>query len=301
VTCNDACGETIAHNKNTPHSVLQIPHDTCHKTSYIAGMPHLGIRGLSEKWLTRQCGDLHWHCLAESTESGSSDFRDARGRKVYAAFKAVRLTDAALTHFELDSQFEIETRLRQLTRTVYESEHRLICGGVQRAIITMISVFLRRNIPGDNRSMERTEVNRIYHDDSQRSQHTSPFMLAARAVRLRESWTYDRWRYRDRQELGHFQYACCPSTDFNNAELLYFPVFQEVVDRAEWLWMNRWNVATVSRDIIYHGNVNTYDDLTVTLCGKTSLANIVYHWCDIKHSSDQKVVADVFSIRHFYD
>lgn len=86
-------------------------------TSYLVGMPHLSFVGLSENWLLKHCGDLHWSMLAERMGFGSSDFRDAQGRRLYAAFVAIQLEECRLEEIREDDRLEIVSELSRISRT----------------------------------------------------------------------------------------------------------------------------------------------------------------------------------------
>lgn len=55
------------------------------------GMRMLSPSGLSEQWLLRTCGDIHWEMIAQALGQQDTVFHDAEGRAVYAAFCATDL------------------------------------------------------------------------------------------------------------------------------------------------------------------------------------------------------------------
>ena len=58
-------------------------------------MPQMSLGGLSEAWLFREIGDIHWTMLSSGLESPSSELADANGDRLYATFTRLKLTSTA--------------------------------------------------------------------------------------------------------------------------------------------------------------------------------------------------------------
>src|SRR4026208_1904067 len=58
----------------------------------MVGMPQLGPYGLSENWLLRHFGDIHWRLISESLGTRSADLFDEDGNRLYASFIRVTWT-----------------------------------------------------------------------------------------------------------------------------------------------------------------------------------------------------------------
>src|SRR5215467_6215679 len=56
------------------------------------GMPQMALGCLSENWLLKELGDLHWDRLCHSLRSKSSEITDSAGRRLYATFVRVRVS-----------------------------------------------------------------------------------------------------------------------------------------------------------------------------------------------------------------
>jgi len=54
------------------------------------GMPHLDAAGLSEGWLLRHTGDLHWEAIARRLEVRTDEIRSQAGKRLYPTVVAVR-------------------------------------------------------------------------------------------------------------------------------------------------------------------------------------------------------------------
>ncbi len=233
------------------------------------GMPHLALVGLSENWLLKECGHRHWTLLATKLGLATTDFRDAGGNRLYAAFTAVRVGDAQLENVKEGNELRLLTSLARVSRTQWLSSHAVVCNDQVVARVTMGSVFLRRNVIGSNRHVERAT---LIAAAAWKIAALDGADLLESARRLRsENWRrhggFDR---ASADELAHFTFRPCPYGDFNGADFLYFASFQSIVDRAEWQWTQKMPapLATKQREIFYYGNIDVGDSLRIVLRAK---------------------------------
>jgi probable biosynthetic protein (TIGR04098 family) len=54
------------------------------KRTVQVGMPQMALGFLSENWLLKELGDLHWDKLCNSLQRKSNDLVDSQGRRLYA-------------------------------------------------------------------------------------------------------------------------------------------------------------------------------------------------------------------------
>lgn len=254
------------------------------------GMPHLSGCGLSENWLLKELGHRHWMMLAGQAGMDGPDFRDDEGRQVYAAFCAVRLSNARLDLGVENGALAIRSTMRRVSRTQVESRHELRIDGVAAGLVEMVSTFIRRTGRG-NQSVARVALDDLVPVNS------SPSDLASLAASFRA-------RRRSQHlgidlstvgaELASFDFDPCPELDFNGAGFLYFPSFLAFVDRAEWQ-LCRGRLALARRDAFYHGNVDPGVPLRVVLVAQEPVHWI--RWWRVERTDDRAVLADVFTQR----
>ncbi|MGO4329571.1 Pnap_2097 family protein [Cupriavidus sp. 2TAF22] len=260
------------------------------RTRYVAGMPQLSYTGLSENWLLKTCGDLHWQGLAALAGQPVPEFRDAGGHKSYAAFLAIRVREAALETMGEHAAFAIDTGLQRVTGARHHSTHRVMAGDARRAEVSMMSTFIRRERERDNRSVVRAAFGPAA--EAPLAQATE---MASLAKRFRAAdWGAHLGLAQDTAPARHTaEYLPCPYTDFNGADLLYFASFQAIVDRAEWQWQRFDEPPAVSqRDLFFHGNVNLGDALELSFSAVQSGPAGLAHWCEIRRASDGEKIAD---------
>ncbi|MCW6510917.1 Pnap_2097 family protein [Lichenifustis flavocetrariae] len=261
------------------------------------GMPHLTACGLSETWLLKELGHRHWQLIAQASGLERPVFRDRAGDTVYAAFCGVAIRDARFDALREHDDLLIASDIARVSRTQFASRHHLSREGRALGVVEMLSVFVKRAAPGQNRSIVRVAVAGLGQMPL-RPEFTD---LTTRVPSLRGGdWTeHFGFRADDAEVLESTTILPCPSQDFNGAGLLYFSSFQSAVDRLEWATFGARYPAltTTARDIVYHGNVDIGEPIIVALCGLRETADHLDHWCRLTATRDGRVLADVFSKR----
>jgi len=277
---------------------LPLPAATIPASSITVGMPQLSRNGLSETWLLKEAGHRHWQMLADAFGLALPAFRDRDGATLYATFTGLSMTGADLDRVAEHDRLRFSGRIARVSRTQYQSVQHVTRDGHSVATLALLSIFLRRAVPGDNRSVLRALP------------HPSPPMLtdvppgaplAPLCQRFRrEDWEEHRgFRRADRQRTLSVCVDPCPHGDFNGAGFLYFASFQTILDRAEWALFRDVSATLVSaeRDLFYFGNINPGERLTVWLCGERRDETGLSHWFEIVRDSDGARIADAFTTR----
>lgn len=271
-----------------------LPHISCEQT-YLASMPNLAFTGLSENWLLKECGHQHWLALASLHERPLPDFRDNSGRIAYAAFTAVRSWDMALEQITENRLFHIQTRLSRVGLARHFSEHHVMQGERTVGRLALISTFVSRHTPGDNRSANKA---RLAGSDTKMVQPSMLLQeLQADNRRLRSGdWKSHYGMHQE--ECAPFQlfdFSLCPDVDFNGAGFLYFANFQAMVERAEWAVLGLRRPGHIRRrELHFHGNLNIGDSLQIKL-HPSQPGNKNLHWCELYRRYDGYKLADIFT------
>ena len=270
----------------------------CREQTFLACMPNLAFTGLSENWLLKECGHQHWLALAQLHDRPLPDFRDDTGRIAYAAFTAVRCWDMALPSVAENRSFNIHTRITRSGMARHFSEHTVNLGAQVVARLALLSTFVSRHLPGDNRSVTKARL------ASSKAPGIAPPMqqqLQSDNRRLRAGdWeSHHRLRREHCVLAGTFDYTPCPDADYNGAGFLYFANFQAIVDRAEWALLGLRRLGhTTARELHYYANLNVGDGVRVELhtgCSSDRSA----HWCQIYRRSDNTCLADIFTAKAY--
>lgn len=221
------------------------------------GMAECGWRGLSEGWLLRHLGDVHWAQIAQAMGQTMAVFQDEDGAPVYAAFCAVGVDIFKPALARPGAVLTIGSRLRRLSTTRLISVHDLSIDGTPFGDVTMITTFVRHDPSGRNAQIQRVQPRGVL---------TLPMMepggdggLVEEAARLaRQSSAAN--------PGSDFDVTPCPTTDFNAAGLLYCASYPALADRAEWA-LSRASAQglLIRRRIVFLGNVDPAERVTAQL------------------------------------
>lgn len=260
------------------------------------GMPQLTVNGLSERWLFAECGDRHWRLLAHAAGRAVTGLRDARERRVYPAFRALRLRQASLDGVREDDWLEIGSTLGRVSRTQFFSKHVVTVRGRLCAVVEMLSVFVARDESGVNRTASRSQVPGLLCEAA--SEEGMHFAQRARMpLDLRAGMPGTGAR----QTHGYAPLGLrpCPSLHFNGVGFLYFAAFHELCDQAEWGWFGPEpaRMASSERHLLFHGNLDIGDAVAVQLADFERRPGQLHHHAQIVRKDDQKVIADVVTRR----
>jgi probable biosynthetic protein (TIGR04099 family) len=283
--------------------------------SYSAGMPQLAYAGLSENWLLKECGDLHWDCLARGYGMTAPDFRDVSGEKAYAAFTAIRVSEAVLDGVAENDRIQLDCTIAPAQRAQFFSRHVVTSSVGAVAQVEMLSAFVFRKRRRDNRSVERAvlrlgrawgtpcsasdsdeatrfaeEVRARRHGQRRAQQHVQGAGSCSNGV------ASDCGTARN-PSLPVFTFSPCPNNDFNGANFMYFATFAALVDRAEWRFFKPDPLlALVSREIFYYGNVNVGEDIAIRLLeSQRQDDGGLRHRCLIVRAIDGCAIAEVLT------
>lgn len=218
------------------------------------GMAECGWRGLSEGWLLRHLGDVHWSQIARAMGQSAAVFMDEAGHPVYAAFCAIAQRMMRPDLARPGATLTVASRLRRLSGTRLISFHDLAIDGNAFGAVTMITAFVRHGASGGNAQIRRAQPCGVLHLPQMEPGADAGFADEAAAL------------YRGAEPAAPARavdVTPCPITDFNAAGLLYCANYPALVDRAEWaLWPDGAHAPLTLRKIVYLGNVDPAEPVT---------------------------------------
>lgn len=263
--------------------------------TYLASMPNLAFTGLSENWLLKECGHQHWLALAQLHNRPLPDFVDEQGRIAYAAFTAVKMWDLQLEAIVENRSFQIHTRIGRGGQARHYSEHEVRLGERLMGKLALLSTFVSRHVPGDNRSVNKACLRGSQAPVTQPPEALRDLYADSRRIRS-DDWHRHYGIDRQSAEAARvLDFTPCPDIDFNGANLLYFANFQAMVERAEWTLSGLRRPGHIRRrELHFYGNLNISDSLQLRLHpGQPSHREL--HWCEVYRRSDLFKLADVFT------
>lgn len=217
---------------------------------HVLGMAEMGYRGLSEQWLKRRAGDLHWRLIARAMGQRDALFTCSEGEPLYAAFCATSL-QMTKPHLPcLGGEITLAADLYRVGSGRLASHLRITLDGNVVGHLVLISIFVGRSQVGINRSVIRRSPRALAMPPE------AP--LAVRRVAEQASVVVRQHKHHcgDFSNLtGAQKVLPCPSTDFNAAGLLYFPSYSALADRALFQAGEKHNKVIACRHVVYLGNV----------------------------------------------
>lgn len=274
-------------------------------------LPHMDAAGLSEGWLFRHSGNLHWDRLCAALATPSHELTDDRDRRLYPVFVAIRARydrplSAVVENEALDSRVELAHYGRAFFRSLVS------VGNANGAFaLEMVTTFAARSQAGQNDLHRTTPAARLRYALPQL--RSAPGLLLDRQSMNRRLAT-------SHNLAGHVVdltpaagalhdiHEPSPYADFNGVGLLYFAAYPVIVDTVERRLLRRvelepladdWALATstVARDVFYYRNVNLGDRLVVTLNRATRVPEGYLLHSIVAREHDAVVIADVMTLK----
>jgi probable biosynthetic protein (TIGR04099 family) len=222
-------------------------------------MAEMGYRGLSEQWLLRRAGDLHWRLIAQAMGQHQAIFTCAKGEPLYAAFcfTSLRMTRPKAPY--LGGNLELSGELYRTAQGRLASRQRITLDGGFIGELTLASTFVGRSADGSNSTIVRRNP---------RALAVPPDAPAPVQRIVDRGAAAARWMFHDKlawlKENKGEKILPCPTTDFNAAALLYFPSYSALSDRALFQAGEAQSDFIAAREVSYVGNVEPGEVITVT-------------------------------------
>lgn len=221
---------------------------------YPVNMPQMAMGGLSESWLFKELGDLHWALITDGLGVASSEMADANGDRLYPTFTRIRFrASVPLARFAENDTLRATGGIERFGSTYFFTNWMFAgsSGGIEA---TLMSTFTKRSAEKSNTGLLKGVP--LIPDQCAIPQCAAQpeFAVAFRQHRLAN----------ERPASFVSDYALNPPTDINGVGLLYFAAYPLIVDTCEarahadpvdW-HMDR---SVIARDVFYSANCDLHD------------------------------------------
>lgn len=218
------------------------------RRSLFVNMPQMAMAGLSESWLLKELGDMHWTMITSGLGSRSSALKDGGGNRLYATFTRIGYSlRKPLSAIGEDSGLDLTGTISRFGAGTFISDivlHHELAAGEAR----LMSNFSRRG-EANNTSLLK-------------GQPTIPPNCPIPEVPLPAFVS----EYRDLRArtlaaaLFETEYDIIPFHDVNGVGLLYFAAYPIISDICSLRYSSEFSEqSTVSRDIYYFANADIKD------------------------------------------
>ncbi|ANE50633.1 Pnap_2097 family protein [Flavisolibacter tropicus] len=268
-------------------------------------MPQMANSALSENWLMKYLGDVHWLLLSKGLVQSSSQFKDDLGNRLYATFVRINYSLSSLKKFNENNIINFKGEINRFGNETYLSK---ILGDSNSNNIdaTLMTIFSIRENGGNNEMVKTKPVQCVNHIPE--ISHTPPFLDDYRLLKksLLEEYACAFGTF-DLSERSIFscEYDLNPFYDINGVGLLYFASYVAIADKCILNYFKQENNSinfcddyhTVYRDIFYFANCNCNDTISFTLNNLVIEEKLVKYVCSLSRKSDNKALAKVIAVK----
>lgn len=269
-------------------------------------MPQMANAGLSENWLLKEMGDMHWEMLSKGLGQPSSEFVDAAGNRLYAAFVRICYTLDPLSTFKENETLKMSGNMKRFEDYAYLSNISGSCGQKTINAHLMTSFLARRN--NDNaqiaRSMPELAANIIGRMAIAPSFYTEHRLLKKDRMPEIKSGGYTFTI--TNKKIASIDHNINPHFEINGAGLLYFASYPLIADKCTSFFfrsepgMRNYDKSyhTIHRDIFFFANCNADDEIVVDLNSVDQLEDgKIQTRTSMYRKSDNKLMAQILTVK----
>lgn len=230
-------------------------------------MPQMANSALSEGWLLKEMGDIHWSLLSDGLEQRSSDFSDGSGNRLYATFVRLKYSLNCLSEFSENDDLILKSEIKRFGNSTYISDLEGSCNSknISAQLMTIFSV----RETNDNSTISPGEL-KEYINHIEELPYMPELFNDYRLMKknLIEEVKLGLSTFKiDQNDIFSTLYDINPYTDINGLGLLYFASYPIISDYCllEFVKDNLGfgefseKYHTVERDVIYFANCNAGD------------------------------------------
>ena len=257
---------------------------------YTIDMPQMALSGLSEAWLFKELGDIHWQMITDFLQSPSSAIADDEGDRLYATFTRLYLeATPKLRDFKENDTLALSSSLQRYGGSFFFGTHELSAQDVGCRAQTM-STFAKYGERGKNTSLIKGTPT-LPDPDSVPSMEAFPAFGTEYRVRRGED---------PAEAIFECEYEILPSHDINGVGLLYFAAYPTIFD----LCLEKFEgkgflieYSTVSKDLYYYANSEPTETLIFRVHTRDEENDTLRHTASLSRKSDGKRMGEVISIK----
>lgn len=249
-------------------------------------MPQMALSGLSEPWLFKEIGDLHWSVLTRGLRTPSSAVVDSEGDRLYATFTRICLTaDQPLTDIAENDRLTLDLEMERFGAGMFFSKASL-AGATGSAHAQIMTSFSKFGEAGSNTSLLKGQP--VIPDGCEIPPLPAlpDFAAQYRARRAAEV----------APPLFECEYEILPPNDINGVGLLYFAAYPTIIDLGAMNHFGRRlfsDFSTTYRDAYYFANCGPSETLIFRIHSAEEGDDGIKFDATLSRKSDGKVMAFV--------
>lgn len=261
--------------------------------SFALNMPQMALAGLSESWLLKELGDLHWAMLTHFLGQDSGAIKDETGSRLYATFTRIKFeSETGLRAFKENDQVGMNSKLERFGASFFFAEHSVVSPNGALSARSM-STFAKYGERGNNTSLMKG----------------TPAIPSPEAVPSLGEFPDFGTEYRERravedegEPLFECEYEQQGPHDINGVGLLYFAAYPIIFDicigryeGAEFLLTH----STIAKDVCYFANAEPTETLIFRVHKREENDGVIHHTATLSRKSDNKRMATIVGSKRF--
>jgi len=244
----------IVATEETPATFIPASPPAVERRAYRLNMPQMALGGMSESWLFKEIGDIHWSIITTALGMPSSRLTDGSGNRLYATLTRLRLiSTASLAAYAENETVTINAHGSRYGAGMFFTKA-VIQGEGRSAQVEVMSTFSKLGEAGANRSLVKGQ----------------PEIPPGFSIPTLSDLPEFAKEYRARRELRpeppifECEYDIIPCHDINGVGLLYFAAYPTINDICAMRYAGRSimeDFATRERDVLYFANCDPNETL----------------------------------------
>jgi len=269
-------------------------------------MPQMANSALSENWLLKEMGDMHWEMLSHGLNQKSSEFTDSQGNRLYAAFVRVSYSIDPLNDFHEHEILQLKGAIKRYGNYAYYSSVKGECNGKSLKANLMTSFSARKANDNSQITKSNPEENVNHVEELERTPefYNEHRLFKKGLINGVQSGKY--YFKNSNATLESSRYTINPHFEINGVGLLYFASYPIIADTCAseffktTMEMKDYDSEyhTVHRDIFYFANCNASDRIIIKLNDAQLIDdNKLKMTVSMYRESDNKLMAKLFTVK----
>lgn len=260
-------------------------------------MPQMANSGLSENWLFKELGDIHWTGISDGLQTDSSNLVDEFGDRLYATFIFISLSCKPLTEFKENELLKFDAKLDRYGDNIYRT--RITVNNNLNA--ELLTSFTKRNGKGNSilqksvPSVKKNEIREISLPSSLQEYKLVRKNLVKTIFLSEKSFEFSE------EVLFEMTHPIIPYYEINGVGLLYFAAYPIISDIGELAYRKAFKLTTtyttIARKIFYLANCDSSDNIIYRLNSFEEEGNTIKTQCTLYRRSDGKKMAIIFTVK----
>lgn len=277
------------------------------KKSFVVNMPQMALKALSENWLFKEIGNLHWDMICDGLHTSSFNLKNDTGNRLYATFVRIRISaDNSIESFTENENVEMGGRINRFGNSMYLSDISFSSATENVKAELMTTFSIRDKV--DNTKLAKSEPN-VDENSIARLEKLPLFGNEYRLVKKKvlKSLKYGDFEFKVADDyIYSTDYTLNPFYDLNGVNLLYFAAYPIINDVCEARFFNekkpneRWEQTwyTKYKDVLYYANCNIFDIISYELIDFEEVEDGLMKISSIlRRKNDQVIIARIFTLK----